>query len=290
MKSLFLFFLFLFIQNAYSVSFEEALNNLTTLESYIKEYKKTKGASYSVIHLITTYIREGKYSTTEWSIAGGSIPSDLSSYIEEKDKEKGTNVAAIKKYNYIELPSNEILDFVHFFAVMNGIEFGDSYTGVYSSLVGWGGDMAQMLQDIKGETGTLDELIKIVLTQYLGIKGQFGPEDLLSDLDAPVILSKINDDNTFSSVIKQYYESDEYKNRVTEFLKLTFPNVTKNSLREQILLRYSKDNLINVLECKYGVREKGLIGCYLPGNIMSQYKNHQMAVAYAFADYLNAHS
>lgn len=290
MKSLTLIFLFLFIQNSYSVTFNEAINNLSVLESYIKEYKTSKQSSATINHLVTAYIREGKYSSSEWSIAGGSIPSDLASFIKTKDTEKGTNVVALRNYGEIKLPSNETLDFVHFFAVMNGIEYGNSYTGSYASLVGWGGDMAQLLQDIKGETGTLDELIKIVLTKYLGIKGQFGAADLVSDLDAPIILSKKKDDNTFSSVMKNYYEKQEYKTRIADFLRLTFPNVAKDSLRAQVFSRYSKNSYINILECKYGVRDSGLIGCYLPGSIMTKYKNHQTAVAYAFADYLNSHS
>ena len=95
---------------------------------------------------------------------------------------------------------------------MNGIEFGESYTGGYSTLTGWGGDTAQLLQDIKGESGTLDELINIVSTIYLGIKGQFGPADLVSDLDAPIILNAKNNQNTFASIMRNYYENDDYEN------------------------------------------------------------------------------
>ena len=286
MKALTFILLYLFIQNINTVTFSEALKNLAILESYIKEYKTEKSKSTSLIQLITCYIREGIYSSSEWSIAGGSSPSDLDAYIKNKDTEKSTNAQLVRKYGEIELPTNEKLDFVHLFAVMNGIFYGDSYTGVYSSLVGWGGDTAQLLQDIKNESGTLDELVDIVKTKYLGIKGQFGPADLISDIDAPVILSKKTDTNTFSEIIKAYYEGDEYKSRVTNFKKLTFPNVATANLRKEVFNRYSGDSLINILECKYGVRNSGFIGCYLPGSIMAKYQNHQKAAAYGFADYL----
>lgn len=286
MKSLNLLLIFLFFQNIYCVTFSDAIENLSILESYIKDYKTEKSTSATINQLTLCYIREAKYKSSEWSIAAGSCPSDMHSYIQTKDKEKDTKAQYVRSYDEIELPSKEKLDFIHLFAVMNGIDFGGSYTAGYSTLVGWGGDGAQLVQDIKGESGTLDELIAIVKTKYLGIKGQFGSSDLITDLDAPVILNKKNKDNTFASVMKKYYESDEYKNRKTNFKKLTFPSSTSDSLRNDAFNRYSKDSYIQILECKYGVRESGLIGCYIPGSIMTKYQNHEKAAIYAFADYI----
>lgn len=286
MKSSQLILLFLFIENIYTVTFTDAINNLAILESYIKEYKKDKSVTDSETHLILSYIRAGRYSSSEWSIAGGTFPSDLDSYVQSKDSEKSTKAQEVRKYGEIELPSKEKIDFVHLFAVMNGINYGNSFTGGYSSLVGWGGDSAQLLKDIKGESGDLDKLIETVLSKYLGIKGQFGEADLVSDLDAPVILNNKKDGVSFADTIKSYYETNEYKNRYTNFVKLTFPDSTKDSLRNDAFNRYSKDSLINILECKYGVRDSGVFGCYLPGSILTQYKNHQKAAVYAFADYL----
>ena len=203
--------LFLFIENIYTVTFEDAINNLSILESYIKEYKKEKSATDSETHLILSYIRAGKYSSSEWSIACGTFPSDLHSYVQAKDSEKNTEAQKVRIYGEIGLPSKEKFDFVHLFAVMNGINYGNSYTGGYSSLVGWGGDSAQLLQDIKGESGDLDKLVEIVLSKYLGIKGQFGEADLVSDLDAPIILNNKKDDASFADIIKSYYESNEYQ-------------------------------------------------------------------------------
>ena len=260
MKSFQLILLFLFIENIFTVTFTDAINNLAILESYIKEYKKDKSVTDSETHLILSYIRAGRYSSSEWSIAGGTFPSDLDSYVQSKDSEKSTKAQEVRKYGEIELPSKEKIDFVHLFAVMNGINYGNSFTGGYSSLVGWGGDSAQLLKDIKGESGDLDKLIETVLSKYLGIKGQFGEADLVSDLDAPVILNNKKDGVSFADIIKNYYETNEYKNRYTNFVKLTFPDSTKDSLRNDAFNRYSKDSLINILECKYGVRDSGVFG------------------------------
>jgi len=51
------------------------------------------------------------------------------------------------------MPSKEKSDFVHLFAVMNGIHYKKSYTKGVSSLVGWGDDLCQLIQDIKNFKG-----------------------------------------------------------------------------------------------------------------------------------------
>ena len=94
-----------------------------------------------------------------WSIAAGTVPSDLHEYIVNKDKEKKTNTVAFREYTDLILPSKEKCDFVHLFATMNGIEYSNSYTEDCSALVGWGGDISQLIQDIKNLDGTIDQLL-----------------------------------------------------------------------------------------------------------------------------------
>jgi hypothetical protein len=286
MKLSSIFIIALFFQTIYSVTFTEAMINLRKLESYIQQYKTEKKSSESLTHLILSYIRTGKYTGLAWSIAAGTVPSDLHEYIVNKDKEKKTNVVACREYTDLILPSKEKCDFVHLFATMNGIEYSNSYTDDCSALVGWGGDIAQLIQDIKNLDGTIDQLL-VEANKFLGLKGQFGEGDLIADLDAPIILSKKNDSATFADIIEQYYNGDEYKSRIANFVKLTFPSVTdKTQLRQVIFERYNKDSYIPVLECQYGVRDSGLLGCYFPNELISKYKNHQKAAVYAFSDYL----
>jgi hypothetical protein len=189
MKTIILFILSLLIYKINSISFNDSILNLEILELYIKEYKSIFNPNDSLTHLIVSYIREGKYTGNAWSMAGGNVPSDLVQYIKNRDLENNTNTEEIRKYPDIILPSNETLDFVHLFAVMNGIENGNSYSDNYAHLVGWGGDTAQLFQDIKNEKGNLDELINLT-KNYFGKKGQFGEGDLIADLDAPILLKK----------------------------------------------------------------------------------------------------
>lgn len=289
MKVSYLIFTFLLIQNIGAVTFDAAMNDLETLESYLVDFKNTHTTSSSVKFLTLCYIREGKYDSTQWRIAAGSCPSDLAAYIESRDAQAGTNAHLTRTYGEIATPSNpagDKIDFVHIFAAMNGIEYGGSYTGEYSTLVGWGGDTAQLAKDIKGETGTLEELVTIAKTKYLGVKGSFGFADLISDLDAPVILKRRTDSTTFATVMRNYYKNtNDYKNRIDNFLSLTFPGVAKSNLRTEVYNRYNSDDFCNVLECNYGIRNSGFT-CYFPGSVNTNYKNHQKAAPYAFADYL----
>ena len=282
-----IFLIFLVYINGLLVdNFEVVMTNLKSLEDYIKNYKKEKSSKESLTHLITCYIREGAYSGKEWEIAGGDIPDDLPNYIEAKDSSLGTNAHLCKNYREIELPNKEKIDFVHFFAVMNGIENGDSYSSEYAHLVGWGGDTCQLFQDIKDEKGDLETLKNITITKYFLINGQFGLTDFISDLDAPIILKKKTDKKYFSDIIKEYYNGKEYTNRINNFVSLTFPKIKKKDFNKKIFDIYSNDLFIKALECKYGLREEGILGCVSPGNVKTQYINHQSAAVFALSDYL----
>ena len=275
MKLIFLLFVSLFIENICVTSFSDMINNLRILESYISQYKSEGKSKKSLTNLVVSYIREGKYKDVYWKVAAGSAPKDLADYVAKKDKEHGTNSAQCRKYGDIVMPSNEKSDFVHLFAVMNGIDYCGSYTKGVSALVGWGGDTAQLIQDIKKLNGDENKLY-IEATKFFRIKGQFGEGDLIADLDAPIFLAKKNDKNTFADIIEKYYNNGEYKNRVRDFVKLTFPELNKNSdkneFRKVVYDRYSKDSYLKILEIKYAVY-KG-------------YENHRFAAVYNFADYL----
>ena len=275
MKLIYLLFLCLFIENIYATSFSDMIKNLRILESYISQYKSEGKSKKSLTNLVVSYIREGKYKDVYWKVAAGSAPKDLADYVAKKDKEHGTNSAQCRKYGDIVMPSNEKSDFVHLFAVMNGIDYCGSYTKGVSALVGWGGDTAQLIQDIKKLNGDENKLY-IEATKFFRFKGQFGEGDLIADLDAPIFLAKKNDKNTFADIIEKYYNNGEYKNRVRDFVKLTFPELNKNSdkneFRKVVYDRYTKDSYLKILEIKYAVY-KG-------------YENHRFAAVYNFADYL----
>ena len=137
--------------------FNKVMNDLEDLETYIKEYITEKSYTQSSLtHLIVCYIRLGGYSSSEWQIAGGEIPNDLAEYISSKDEENETSAKKTQTYRDIVTPNGDKIDFVHMFAVMNGIEYGNSYTDNFAHLVGWGGDTEQLLEDIMKKSGDLE--------------------------------------------------------------------------------------------------------------------------------------
>ena len=285
--------LFLLFTNSLQINtdnYEKMIIDLENLENYIKQYITEKSyTSSSLTHLITCYIRLGAYTTTEWTAVGGEIPDDLASYITTKDEENGTSAQATQTYRDTLMPNGESIDFVHMFAVMNGIERGESYTSDAAHLVGWGGDTEQLLEDIMKETGDLEYLMNVAKENYFRVKGGFDEADLVSDLDGAILLYNKNDNNNFADLIKRYYNSNEYKDRVKKFVELTFPGlvniVDKQTFRDEIFKIYSSNMFIKILECKAGLRDEGLFKCYSPTDIKDQYVENQKAAAYVVSDY-----
>ena len=273
-------------QIIFSVTFGQALNNLNKLESYISEYKTEKSSSKPLNELILGFIRQGKYDDTTWSIVAGSIPKDLLPYIKEKDSQHNTKALECRTYGDIFLPTKKNIDFVHLFAVMNGMDYMPSS----ATLVGWGGDLAQLAQDLKNnfkDETNLDKLI-IEAKKFLGIKGQFGEGDLNADIDAPIILKRKKQSATFAANIKTFYENGDYKTKIRNFVDIIFPELTNiENIRQVVYDKYNNDGFIQILECKYGLRAGGsILKCYSPKDLLPQFVNHQKAAVYAFADYL----
>ena len=288
---IFLFILlnFYFIQSEDEI-FNNVLEDLEDLESYIKEYITEKSyTESSLTHLIVCYIRLGAYKSNEWTIAGGQIPNDLAEYISSKDEENETTAKKTQKYREIITPNGDKIDFVHMFAVMNGIESGNSYSTNFAHLVGWGGDTEQLLEDIMNQNGDLESLIEFAKNNYFRIKGGFDENDLISDLDGPIILSYKNDYNNFADIMRYYYATKD-KNRVNKFIQLTFPGlvnkIDKESFRNELYTIYTSDYYIRILECKKGMRDSGFLGCYIPSGIKEQYTLQQKAAVYVVSDYL----
>lgn len=271
----------------FSVTFDEAMENLKTLESYISQYKTEKSSTKSLNELTLGFIRQGKYDDTQWTLVGGSVPKDLLTYIQAQDTKHKTKTLDCRSYGDILLPSNKKIDFVHLFAVMNGMDFLPSS----STLVGWGGDLAQLAQDLKNNFKDVTDLDKLLVEakKFLGIKGQFGEGDLNADLDAPIILKKKKLGATFSATIKNFYANGEYKAKIRDFVGIIFPEIkSKEELRQAVYNKYANDAFIKVLECKYGLRTGGsILKCYSPKDLLPQFVNHQKAAVYAFADYLS---
>ena len=285
-----LFLIFIaYIQGLETTSFTTAMEDLSNLEKYIKQYKEEKSAAQSLTHLIVGYIKGDVNKDEFLEKIYGLIPKDLPSYIEKKDVLEGTNAQATRTYKYIELPNNETIEVQHLFGVMNGIENANSWkssSGNFSHVIGWGTCITDLLFDIRSEDGTFDELFKIC-QKYFKKSGKFNLINLISSIDAPILLSKKNDDNTFADIITKYYNGKEYLKRVNKFVNLTFPELkSKDKFREELFKIYYSDSFLNYYECRLGFRDSKFL-CENIEDINPKFADHQKAAVYVVSDYLS---
>ena len=179
-----------FLQGFISITFNEAMIKLKKLENYIKDFhKEYKNLVPSLTRLITTYIREGEYNNKYYNFIDGGSPDYLDDYITKREKEDKITVKDVIHSREIKLPNGESFDFAHLFATMDGIICSKNFIFDYVHLTGWGGDTVTLAGDIKNEKGTLNELM-IKAKNILGKEGHFDSADLITDLDAPILLNK----------------------------------------------------------------------------------------------------
>ena len=231
-------------------------------------------------------------------MADCKTPKEFIEYVSLQDEESGTKTYELREYSEPEvvLPDSSsngtATDFVPMFAVMNGIDYRNSYTEAIVTLMGWAGDTAQLYQDMYNEEGTLEELIDKAKGK-LGVSGGFGKQDLVSDFDGVnyMALRQQNKKKSFASIFKSYVKDQTTKTRVGGFIKKSFPSLASNKVKIDkywscIFETYDGNWYIKILECKYGIREQGALQCLTPGDIPEGKVNNRKAAMYAFADYL----
>ena len=276
-----------------SISLVDLKEKLEQLENLIIQYKEQTKNKYSKEQLLLSYLREIRYTGFEWTLAAGDVPKDLNEFISKNNKNISDLRNEIKTDFYI---TNETkIDFVHLCAVMNGIIFSGDNNSDKSQLVGWAGDLEQLFEEIKTKNGDLKNLINEA-KNAIGNSNSFGKEDLMADLDAPILVKKMKDNKneTFGSIIFNYYNNSINENeRVDNFIKITFPSLIneknetdKNIYRDFIFKEYTRNIFIPRLECQSGFRNSFLSCKFIPGCLKKKYKDHQKAVTYGFADYL----
>jgi len=285
----FLCFIFLF-SSIISDEYNDSLNELSLLEDYTIQYINIVQNSRSLNSYLFSYIRSAKYNSTEWEIICGSTPTDLIDYINQIDIKYNTTINNLRKYGEIKLPNGNKMDFIHMFAVMDGIDNNSKdFKCSGAQLVGWGGDLAQLFQDIHTQTGSLDELIAYARS-ILGISGQFGEGDLIADLDAVNLLALRYDNPNIkiSDLYDNYISNEGYKKRISTFINKSFDlneSSSQEEFRNTIYNEYTKNLYIQIWECKNNLRN-GILKCLLPSDVKPEYAVHQKAACYAFADYL----
>ena len=239
-------------------AFYDIIIKLKKLENISKDYNNEKGLTTNPQIRVLQYIRQQRYNDTEWNTLGGTLESDFSQYV--LDKQGNYNLQSLQTLSILNNPfANEDIDFVHMIAIMNVIaKLG--ITSVNNDIAGWGGDLCQFALEIKAKnlTGTA---IQAKAYELFGTKNStFSKEDLLADLDAlNIMYIYINSQNSsIAETIKEYYLNYTSYRKLL-FLNQIFPNTinpqtgellkTQTEIANEVITRLSSNNLAIQLWC-----------------------------------------
>lgn len=223
------------------------LENIEKLENCAIDYIKERDIAvdklkYSKEKLVYTYIRSKKYNSSHWKFLAGEIDINFDNYVKEKD----VNLEKLKSIDYIIIPSGEKVDVVHMFASIDMEKEGFGCVG------SWGGDLVQVINQLKNVEGTREELYES-FKGSINVPGYFSNEDMNADLDALNIYKRIrkkrDDTITIKEIIEDYYLELNNEKRINEFIdnKYKFETYNKENLKEAINLEFLNDSYVDLL-------------------------------------------
>lgn len=284
-------------------SFNATIERIKKLEELAGKWKEDNDSTYTARQLAVMYIRTGNYYDEYWNGLAGTIPEGFKNYVE-------VNYSFINRYGSTDdvrtlrtleslTPngSTEEIDFVHLMAVINmydeGIEPSGTYAIPYPSIYdktdiadlgGWGGDLVDLITDIKDETGTYASILNKAKEKMGSADSRFGSADYYADLDASNIWNTyLKDSNTtLANALTNYYNSS-YQTRATIFSNnegMSSVDQLKSRLLENELI--NADNTALVLAGVNGLMQDR-------GILTTTHADHIKAACEAFLDYLKKH-
>lgn len=182
--------------------------------------------------------------------------------------------------------SNEKLDFIHMFAVINSIEnfknnnqnstISQVLNSNASDLSGWIGDICTLVQEIVNAGVVGDEIQELANQKFNNANSTFSGEDLIADMDAVNIMKKYYSSSlkTFANVFEDYYFSTTSQQRKNLFISNVFEKTytSASTLADDIILRLKNNFLAQYF-------------CSTLGISFTEHAEQFNAVAIAFANY-----
>lgn len=292
------------------------LNGETSFNATVERIKKleelagkwiadTAYSTYTARQLAVMYIRTGNYDNDYWNGLAGTIPDGFVTYVNDNysftNRYGSTDDVRTLRTLASLTPngSTEEIDFVHLMAVINMYDKGITPSGIYATLYpsiydktdiadlgGWGGDLVDLITDIKGETGTYASILNKAKEKMGSADSRFGSADYYADLDASNIWNTyLKDSNTtLANALINYYNSS-YQTRATIFSdNEEMSSITVDQLKSR-LLENELINTDNTTLVYAGV--SGLM--QTRGISTTDHANHIKAACEAFLDYLKKH-
>lgn len=231
------------------------------------------------------YLRTTKYSSNVWNIMAGTMESDFVEYVTQNQGDK--NVSSLRTITEMISPvSNQKLDFIHMFAVINSIEnfksnnqnttISQVLNSNASDLSGWLGDICTLVKEIVDLGAIDDEIQKLANQKFNSSNSTFGSEDLIADIDAVNIMKNYYSSSikTFANVFQDYYFSTTSQQRKSLFVSNVFEKTytSATALANDIISRLHSNFLAQYF-------------CSTLGINFTDHSAQFNAVAMAFANY-----
>ncbi len=283
----------------------DLIENLKILEDITDYYVKKVAPGKDPLALMIKYIRTGvdRYNSGSWNIMGGYEDAAFAAYVTEYENQHNAKLAedkelmavtGLKNIETFYMPNGDKLDIGHMFGTMDL-----SYTSSLNANVGgWAGDLCDLMSaadgigmkatDVEGMVREMNDRVFLRergdLEDQYGIaelEGSFSYSDLLGDIDAIYVLSKLNaatyENGDLAKVIGGYITNDlSVKDRASYFLKNVLGGVSlRADIRNAVYHIYAADGPVATLE--------GTRPFTVSGDALTKLRQ---AACYTFADYL----
>ena len=276
----------------------DTLVKLNKLLEISKQYNQT---GYVVRAL--QYIRTAGYNSNSWDLVAGSMNSDFITYVANN---QGTiDVVSLRsKTNLTDHATLANIDFIHMFATMNACLYESGIINMIygksnaNDLAGWGGDLAQLVGNIKTNTSNVSKY-ELAKNLFNSENGGFNRGDVLGDFDAVNIMARYNIAKQWSyesqndwfgdgydllvNVICDYYQSlSSDGERIEEFANNILGNDYSYAFSQEDSITY----LSNIISNR--VTNNGLIQTWCSQNNISTTTDKELfdICAKVFAEYL----
>lgn len=255
------------VENAYL----DTLAKISELEYMAELYKKQYGNALSSKSMTLAYIRSTKYNSLQWNFLAGTNLTTFDNFV--NNTSKTLDLSTLKSLDYLEKTSDEKIDFVHMMATLN--MFTTSSFTINSDLGGWGGDLVQLINEIKNATGSVNDLNNLAVSKLASTSSSFNINDVLADLDVVSIYSILKTENcSIAKAIDTYYNQTPLNRKQLFKTKVFGTASTIEELAPIIKSRIVGNQLIKILMNNYEIEYS------------TTHSDHLDACCFAFARYL----
>lgn len=207
-------------------SFDDVITKIKKLEEISKEYSPS---NYQIRTM--QYLRQLRYASGEWNTFGGTLENDFQDFV--LNNQGSYDLSSLQSINYNTNPkTQEKVDFIHMVAIMNVVIKGSLTNNTINDLVGWGGDLCQLVLELKNTGLSGSALEDKANSLFNSENSSFSSQDLLADMDALNIASiydsLVSEKQSISYAISQYYKTTTLYARKQNFLSIAFPDFVEN--------------------------------------------------------------